>query len=129
MASTRQKDIFDKLKEKGFEVYFPGQHIGDVKSKYIVVRQGVTAKVPGLSTMVRYYDIMIYVPEDNVPSILEFAEEVQKAILDLSPMIKFNNSMQAPYFDDTIKGYMLSMEYISYFKFDSDLFQKLDYKE
>lgn len=129
MAENRQKDIFLSLKKQGFEVYFPGQHVGDCLTKYVVVKQGVTSKLPGFSTMVRYFNILCYVPKDFAPSLMDFVQEVQNAMLDLSPMIKFNDTMQEPYFDDSVNGWLMSIEYINYYKQYSDLFQKINLKK
>lgn len=129
MENSRLKDIYKNLKQNNFDVYFAGQHKGDCTKPYVVVKPGITTKHATVSALIHYFDILCYVPKDKPSGLIEFISKVQKSLLQLSPMIKFNGAIQDSYFDESVNGWLADLEYINYSKYDSDVFQKLNISE
>lgn len=128
-AETRLQDIYNCLNSQGFQVFFPGQHVGDCIQEYVVVKPGVTTAYLEFSTNIAYYELLCYIPEDYPTRIEIFQNQIQKAMLELSPMIRFSNMVTSPYFDDSVKGWMIDLTYQNYRKVDSDVFQKTTKEE
>lgn len=116
-SDSRWKDIYDLLKSKGFDVYSPAQHEGECISRYIVVKVGTSqAESNGFSTNQKQYDIMMYVPKDEYSTLEGFVEEVEEAMKDLYPMLKPMRYESGSFYDDTVKGHMVSVQYYNYRK-------------
>ncbi len=115
-AASRIQDIYLHLKEKGFEVYFPAQKVGECLSRYVVVKDSTTSQYLQYSSTVTYYDIMCYIPKDHFSDLEPFVEEVKLAMKDLVPMIKPTYSQTQSFYDDSVKGHMISIQYKNYRK-------------
>lgn len=115
-AASRIQDIYLHLKEKGFEVYFPAQKVGECLSSYVVVKDATTSQYLQYSSTVTYYDIMCYIPKDHFSDLEPFVEEVKLAMKDLIPMIKPTHSQTQSFYDDSVKGHMISIQYKNYRK-------------
>lgn len=124
--STRLEDIYTHLKSQGLSVYLPGQHTGDCISSYVVIKPGAVTKYLDLSSSICYYEILCYTPQKYPTQIERYKEEVKKAMLGLSPMVKYADMETIPYYDDTVKAWMVDITYRNIKKVDSDLFQQLD---
>lgn len=116
MAESRIQDIYLHLKKKGFEVYFPTQKIGECLSPYVVIKDATTSQYLNYSSTVTYYDIMCYVPKDRFSTLEPFVESVKEAMKELNPMIRPTYSQTQSYYDDSVKGYMISIQYKNYRK-------------
>lgn len=115
-AQSRMQDIYLHLKESGFDVYFPAQKDGECTSNYVVVKDATTSQVPGFSSTQTYYDIMCYVPKDSFSTLEPFVESVKEAMKKMVPMIKPTYSQTQSFYDDSVKGHMISVQYINYRK-------------
>lgn len=113
-AQSRAQDIYLRLKEEKFEVYFPGQHVGTCTSPYVVVKQDATGRVGTLSSTVTYYDILCYVPREYPAKLQPFMDKVKIAMKKLWPMIAPTYEETAPFFDNEVGGYMSSIIYRNY---------------
>lgn len=122
--TTRLEDIYTCLKSSGIDVYLQGQHKGECKNSYVVVKPGVSTPYLQLSTNVYYYDILCYTPEKHPTETERFKERVKNVLLDLYPMIQYADSETPPYFDDSVKGWMVDLTYLNYRKRESGLYQK-----
>lgn len=111
---TRWKDIFKALQSLGISVYSPGQHIGECLNSYTVVRDAGAQKLYGYSTVQQFYDILCYVPRDKFSELEVFVSEVEKAMKSLEPMIKPLYTKTQSFYDDTLKGHMVSIQYVNY---------------
>lgn len=111
---TRAKDIYLLLQSEGFEVYFPGQHVGSCTSEYLVVKQSNTTQKNGLSTSVTYYDILCYEPRKYPAELEVLVGRVKESMRKLWPMICPTYNETAPYFDNEVGGYMTSITYRNY---------------
>ena len=114
--NTRIQDIYVFLKDKGFEVYFPAQKVGECTSPYVVVRDATTTKVAGFSSTVTYYDIMCYVPKDHFSTLEPFVEQVKISMRGLVPMIKPTYTQTQSFYDESVKAHMISIQYLNYRK-------------
>ena len=115
-AASRIQDIYLHFKEKVFEVYFPAQKVGECLSLYVVVKDATTYQYLQYSSTVTYYDIMCYIPKDHFSDLEPFVEEVKLAMKDLVPMIKPTHSQTQSFYDDSVKGHMISIQYKNYRK-------------
>lgn len=115
--STRAQDIYRHLKDKGFRVFFPEQHTGECTEPYVVVKTGVTTQVVSYSSTVTYYKLLCYIPKDTPSKVDEFLEQVKSSMEGLYPMIKPVHRETETFYDNSVKGYMRSVEYSNYRKF------------
>lgn len=115
-TQSRMQDIYLHLKEKGFEVYFPTQKQGECLSEYVVVKDATTSKYLDFSSTVTYYDIMCYVPKDRFSTLEPFVERVKEAMRGMVPVIKPTYSQTQSFYDDSVKGHMISVQYKNYRK-------------
>lgn len=114
--STRVEDIFNHLKNDNIEVYFPEQHIGEVKSKYVVVRQQGENQFNDYSSIVASIDLYLYVPRNNYSELQDFIDKIKESMKKMKPMIKFTDYVSPSYYDDQIKGHTVTMTYEYYRK-------------
>ena len=114
MADSRLKDIYDCLKQNGIDVYFPGQHKGECVSNYVVVKDVTSAKHLSFSTTIHYYDVLCYVPVKRFGDLEPFFKNVKTVMKQLVPMIKPTYTETGSFYDESIKGYMKSVQYQNY---------------
>lgn len=115
---SRLEDIMDFLISQGYSVFATGAHKGQVSSPYIVVKPTRANRYLQYSSVIQYYDILIYgrtLTETN-----KLANEVDKKMEQLRPMIVCTYNRQEAFYDDDVKGYMISMEYRNMKKIDYD---------
>lgn len=114
--ASRWQDIYSLLKSKGFDVYSPGQKVGDCTEPYIVVKNDGSYKHVNFSSDRDMYSIMVYVPL-NKYSILEvIVQDVKKAMKELYPMIQPYGSQMPSFYDESVKANYISIEYENYKK-------------
>lgn len=111
MSKNRWADIYDVLKDAGISVYSPAQHQGECTSRYVVVKLGTLQRLRDFSSVQYVYDILVYVPKDEYSELETFVEEVKEVMKKLSPMIKSANSQTGSFYDDLVKGHMVSIQY------------------
>ena len=114
--STRVKDIYDNLKANNIEAYFPEQHKGEVKTKYVVIRQQGENQFENYSSLIVEVDLYLYVPRDRYSELQDFIDLVKKEMKKLEPMIKPSHYVSPSYYDDLIKGHTVTMTYQYYRK-------------
>lgn len=114
--NTRIQDIYVFLRDKGFEVYFPAQKVGECTSPYVVVKDATTTKLTGFSSTVTYYDIMCYVPKDHFSTLAEFVEQVKTSMRGMVPMIMPTYTETQSFYDESVKAHMVSVQYRNYRK-------------
>lgn len=112
----RIQDIYMHLQREGFEVYFPGQHQGECISPYVVVKGATNMQFRQYSTVAQYYDLLCYVPKDRYSSLYPYVDSVKAAMKQLFPMIKPAHYDTDSFYDDEIKGHMVSVQYLNYRK-------------
>lgn len=115
---SRLEDIMDFLISQGYSVFAVGAHKGQVSSPYIVVKVTRANRYLQYSSVIQYYDILIYgrtLTETN-----KLANEIDKKMEQLRPMIVCTYSRQEAFYDDDVKGYMISTEYRNLKKINYD---------
>lgn len=115
---TRWKDAFVCLLDAGFEVYSPGQHTGDCKSKYVVIRFAGSMQKLQLSTKQVQYELLCYVPVLRYAEMEEFCASVKLAMKALYPMFVDLDEDLPDFLDEDIKGHMRTLKYRVYEKIE-----------
>lgn len=113
---TRYMDIYKHLSTNGVDVYTPGQKTGECTSPYTVVKDEGTTQVNSFSSTQTLYDIMCYVPKNKFTYLGQYVEQVKEIMKGLQPMIMPMYFETAPYYDDTVKGHMISVQYRNFRK-------------
>lgn len=108
---SRWKDIFRTLKEAGYDVYAPAKKSGECTEKYIVLAISTIDSVIGTTSVSALYDVMLYMPRDSYSQIEDEMEKIREALKKLYPMIISTKFQTPPYYDDSVKAYMTSMQY------------------
>lgn len=116
MSDSRWGDIFLHLKKAGIAVYAPGTKEGECKKSYVVVKGAGTSKVEGISSSAALFDILAYVPKNSYSKIESYVREVENAMDGLWPMIRPTHFQTEPFFDENVKGWMVSIQYVNYRK-------------
>lgn len=111
------QDIYKHLKNEGFAVYSPGQHEGDCTTAYVVVKDEGTTQFGNFSSSKTLYDILCYVPKDQFSQLEPFVQRLEVSMLKLYPQVRPAHYKTPSFYDDTVKGHMISVQYIHYKKF------------
>lgn len=114
---SRWQDIYTHLKKEGFDVYSPGQHQGECTSPYVVVKDMGVSQFVTFSSNRALYDIMCYVPKDHFSQLEPFVHKLKSSMSKMYPMIRPAHYETPSFYDDTVKGHMISVQYINYRKF------------
>ena len=93
------KKIFRHLKSEGYDVYSPGTKKGECKNKYIVIKRAGGTNTQ-FSTSEIFYDIMLYVPDNNYSELDSFVDDVKKSMKKLFPLVKPTGEETTSYYDD-----------------------------
>jgi len=102
------------LKGHGIEVKSPGVEYGDVITKFVVVNYYGASSLGSFSSEQVVYDLDVYVPQKRYSELEPFIFEVKQAMEDLRPMLKLNGYESPSYYDDSIKGHVVTIEYSMY---------------
>ena len=108
---TRFTDVYKHLKNKGFEVYFVGQHLGDALTDYVVIRDGGSSQKSTLSTQISYIELLCYVPESSFSRLEPLVINVKEAMKELFPMLKNTQYEQPAFSDDSNKSFMKTLQF------------------
>lgn len=111
MEKTRYMDIYKHLKNNGVEVYSPSQKQGECKSPYVVVKDAGTTQYMQFSSTQTLYDIMCYVPKDRFTYLEQYVSKIKAVMNGLKPMIMPLYVETPSFYDDTVKAYMISIQY------------------
>lgn len=111
--SSRWGDIYNSLKRDGYDVYSPAQHEGECLSPYIVIKIGLLNQVSTFSSTRYVYDLLVYVPKDEYSILEAFVEKVKSDMKKLEPMIMPMHTQTPSFYDDGVKGHMISIQYRS----------------
>lgn len=103
--------IYTKLKNKGVDVYFPGQHKGKCKSPYVVVRKDAQLTFAGTNKLgQRLVDIMVYCPVDSFKVAEDYVKSIREHMggFDFLRKTGFETSWMV---EDDIEAYFTSLQY------------------
>lgn len=115
--NNRWGDINRHLKSKGYDVYSPGQHEGECTKRYIVLKMSSMTRINTISSGRFLYDLMLYIPKNEYSQFEDFVVGVEQAMKDLEPMIMPMHYRTPSYYDDLVKGHMISIQYRNNRKF------------
>ncbi len=113
---SRFEDLYLFLQSKGFEAFAPGTKKGQCEKPYLVVKPTEGVKVLSLSSTKRYYDIMCF--SKTVSGAEQLKEQVREAMKSIYPLFNPTSNETQPFFDDGVKGWMTSIEYVNYRKIE-----------
>lgn len=116
VKNSRWSDIFLHLKKSGYDVYSPGTKEGECKKPYIVVKGAGISKVPNISSNVALFDLLVYIPKNSYSQLETFVRELEYVMDELWPMIRPAHFQTTPYYDDSVKAWMVSIQYQNYQK-------------
>ena len=103
--------IFKHLKNNGFDVYFPNQYKGDVKSDIVVVyNMGQHAEPFNYDCGRTLIHLILHVNQDKYTDIITLHDRVRRVMKCLKGVR--STGLQTPVInDDTKKSYTTSIEY------------------
>ena len=58
------------------------------------------------------YLIMCYVPRNGYSRLESFVRETKQILKELFPLVRYNGNETPSFYDDEIKGHMVSIEYV-----------------
>lgn len=108
------EQIYDFLKQKEYEVYFPGQHKGEALTQYVVVMDSGT--ISGIKMIQKTYSIMCYVPLNKYSNTEEMINKIKKDMTELFPLLRPTGTETPAVYDEKVNGYTASIEYMNYRK-------------
>jgi hypothetical protein len=111
MAKEVSKQIYDLLKQNNFDVYFPSQHKGECISKYVVIKHDGAYQPLTVSSERPIYTIMCYVPEQSYSELESFVLEIKRTMKNIFPLVMYLGNETPSYYDDSVKGHMISFQY------------------
>lgn len=114
MASNRYKDLFEHLKGKGYKIYPPTGKMGQCLEPYLVINGAGVLKFEPYSSTQHIYDIMLYVPVNKFSEIEDLMNNLKAAMQELEPMFKPAYVETPPFYDESVNGFMVSVQYINY---------------
>lgn len=105
------KQIRDILEENGTDVYFPSQHKGECIKEYIVIKNDGSTDEYTVSAERPLYTIMCYVPENEYSRLETLVFETKQKMKKMFPIVMYAGNETASYYDEDIKGHMISFQY------------------
>lgn len=103
--------VFDKLKENNIDVYPPAIHKGEVKSNYAVLKKTSKIRASTFSSQTVLIDVLCYAPGTRYTDLDDYVENVKSVLKEMFPQIVPTGNETEPFYDDTVKGWMSSVEY------------------
>lgn len=117
--------VYKTLKDAKINVFFAGQHSGDVTQPYVAVKMSTSSQYLNYSSNIDYINLYCYVPKNQYSQLCNYVAEIEQALIDrLYPTVKCLNERTEPFFDDTCKGWMQRTMFRNIRKVDSDLFRQ-----
>lgn len=116
MDNGRWRDIYMHLQSKGVDVYSPAQHVGECKSKYVVLKDAGLTKMASFSTTMQMYEVLCYVPAGQFSQVESYKETIKSYMAELKRnfMIRETYVETPSFFDEDINGHMVSVQYVVY---------------
>lgn len=106
--------IFDLLSENGFKVYAPNTHKGECAESYLVLKETNASQYNNYSTQIFLYDVLCYAK--NYTDCLKLKQKVKETMLKARFSVMPTDNETEAFFDDSVKGYMSSIEFRNYRK-------------
>lgn len=114
------KRLYKALKQAGVDVYAPQAHQGECLEPYTVIKHAGSDSLGEFTSTRHLWDILVYIPFNAYSTLEDYVNNVKKIMSnELYPMFRSTGYISTPFYDDTVKGYMVSMQYVSYTKNES----------
>ena len=107
------KEVFDILAGGGINTYYIGQHKGECGVPYVVVKDGGSLGVSGLSLNRYVIDIIVFFPFGQFDGLEGYIEQVKEAVRGLDGLRDARYRSQVVY-DDEKRAYTTTMRYFGY---------------
>lgn len=111
---TVYEQLYDMLKENGYNVYSPGQHKGEVLEQYVVISESGTVK--GHSLLNKTYKLICYVPFNQYSKMERMTNKLKQDMIAMFPLLRPTGNETPAIYDEKVRGYTASIEYINYRK-------------
>ena len=105
------KQVKKVLKDAGFDVYYPGQHKGECKSPYIVVKADGSVQSIAVSSERPIYTIMCYVPNLMYTELEDMGNKARETLRKVFPLVMYVGNETPSVYDETVKAHMVSFQY------------------
>lgn len=105
------QQIADVLLANDIKVYPPAVHRGECTEEYCVLKDSGASPLNTYSSQRVLYDLMCYVPHTKYTTLESFVLKCKKAMEQTYPMLLPTGLETPSFYDDTVKGYMVSVEY------------------
>lgn len=117
MADSRMEDLRDHLTNNGYDVYYPAQKTGECRAPYVVVKDEGLTQFQQFSSDIRLYAIMCYVPFVRFGDLEPMVDRVKWIMKSKYPLFVSTRSETPSFYDDSVKAYMISIQYRNAKKF------------
>lgn len=107
--------VVKHLKENGVQAYAPGAHKGKCTSPYVVVKVTAATRYLQYSTRIQYIDMMCY--GRTVSETDEIVDKVTEILRGMSPTVKPTQDYSAPFYDEEVQAWLISVTYRNYVKY------------
>lgn len=108
---NRLHDIYDILKENGYDVYYPSQKAIECKRPYVVVKYDGAMSSLVVSSDMPIFEVMCYVPFNQYSSLIPYVFEVKQTLKKLYPKVWYAGNETGSYYDEEAKAWMVSFMY------------------
>ena len=105
------KKIIDTLRDDGFDIYEPGQHKGECKKEYIVVKFDGSITEMNVSSERPLFTLMCYVPENKYSILEQMVYDVKQTMKKIYPILSYVGNETASYYEEKNKSHMISFQY------------------
>lgn len=114
---SRWQDLFLFLKGKAYDVYPPGEKLGDCTSEYLVVKYSGTAPLAIASSRRDLYDIMCYVPRGKYSKLEALVQRVRTDLKEIEPLfLPYDMEQDESVYDTSNDGHYVTITYCNYKK-------------
>jgi hypothetical protein len=111
MAISRLTDLYEFLEGRGYEVYFPGQKVGECKKPYVVIKDEGLIQVQQFSSDFRLYGIMCFVPLARFADLEVMVDQLKDHMKELYPFFVSTRNETPSFLDEAVKAHMISVQY------------------
>jgi len=111
-------DIVLFLLDNEVKAYLPGQHSGECKERYVVVKAQMRNPIIGISSSWQRYDVLCYVPQNERSKLEAFVSEIETTMRELGKTmaIRSMNTRSPDFYDSDVRGHMMSTAFQVYYK-------------
>lgn len=109
MIRINWETIYKHLNSSGYEIYSLGQHSGECKEPYIVLRND--GSTPRQGVELPTYELLLYYPSNRYSEFEGYIESVKMCMNQLYPSLWLIDGPGPHYLDPDVRGYMTNLVY------------------